>query len=746
MTALILDTFVKSTALLLAAAAIDLALARRASAAARHLLWALTVAALLLLPLAAALPGWHVRIPVARAGAAITAAPQGVIVDARSSLRASPTARPDALKTARPRGEVAAVSRPAGLGGAFALVALAGIYLAGVLVLAARVACEPLALRRLAAASRPIDGPAWRGALDDAVRQLGVARSVRLLESAQDIMPLTFGTSAPVIVVPAAAEGWSEDRRRAVLLHELAHVARFDCMVQRLTAAACALYWPHPGVWWAARRLRVERELACDDRVLGAGAGPREYAEHLLEIARAFGPSPAPATALGMIRARQLEGRMLAILDAARNRAALGRRGVTAAIAATAALCLPLAIVHAALVPFDPLVANGSAVERAGVAQSSPAPAQAEATGTWELRRTAARDTVQINIRTDQGSHGRTVGLDRLAGLPVDQIDGLNAPLHFPIRREAGTFTVDGVCRRGVCAGTFAFAPDAAFAEALATRGIGRPSPQESLSLAIADVGVAYLDALAAAGYAKPDVPMLVRAAQHGVDADYLHGMTALGYRAGSLDALITLRDHGVDSVFIRGMEAAGYAHLSAEELRVARDHGADPEYARGMTALGFPAMSLSSLIEARDHGVEPEYVRGMQALGYRLTLDEYRRARDHGVGAEYARGLASLGYPTLTIDALLTARDHGVDPEYVRGMAELGYKGVPLQDLVRLRDHGVDPEYVRRLQRAGSPHLSVDEVIQRRDRGEEDPDAAVQAIASRLRAVWRNVNAWLRG
>ena len=73
--------------------------------------------------------------------------------------------------------------------------------------------------------------------------------------------------------------------------------------------------------------LRVERELACDDRVLAAGAPARDYAGHLLEIAHAFGGAPAPATALGMARARQLEHRLLAILDAARNRAALRRRG-----------------------------------------------------------------------------------------------------------------------------------------------------------------------------------------------------------------------------------------------------------------------------------------------------------------------------------------------------------------------------------------------------------------------------------
>src|SRR5206468_10016735 len=145
-------------------------------------------------------------------------------------------------------------------------------------------------------------------------------RPVRLLRSLHEVMPLTFGTLAPTIVLPASAADWTADRRRAVLLHELAHVARRDCLVQRVAALACAVYWPHPGVWFAARRLRIERELACDDRVLGAGAAARDYAGHLLELAHALGRAPAPATALGMARPPQLEHRLLAILDAARNR------------------------------------------------------------------------------------------------------------------------------------------------------------------------------------------------------------------------------------------------------------------------------------------------------------------------------------------------------------------------------------------------------------------------------------------
>src|SRR6185503_12449308 len=100
---------------------------------------------------------------------------------------------------------------------------------------------------------------------------------------------------------------------------ELAHVVRHDCLTQLLAAVACAVYWFHPGVWWAARRLRVERELACDDRVLASGTPAPDYAAHLLDLAYALGRTRTPVLAVSMARPPQLEGRMLAVLDTARN-------------------------------------------------------------------------------------------------------------------------------------------------------------------------------------------------------------------------------------------------------------------------------------------------------------------------------------------------------------------------------------------------------------------------------------------
>ena len=716
MSPFVLDIIVRASAVLAAAALADVVLRRRASAATRHLVWTVAFAALLALPAASSvLPELTVPIPIARPVAPrvgpTAILPSNAVVSHDAAAGAVPVLCLEGRERCKPDTAAAGVSALASvarLTPGVAIAALYALYAAGVILLLVRLVLEPFALRRLTRTSSDVTAAAWRRLCDGAAAELSVSRTVRLVRSEREVMPLTFGTIAPTIVLPASADQWTEDRRRAVLLHELAHVARRDCLVQRIAACACALYWPHPGVWWAAKRLRTERELACDDRVLASGAAARDYAGHLLEIAHAFRTAPAPATALGMARPRQLERRLLAILDDARHRGAPGRGRGSVLVVVAIALFLPMAAVRGALMPIGP----------ASPAQS-PASGPQEFTGTWEVHPSRDPAQVQLTIRSGQSTHGRTMALadlERLAGTTLASA----STVHFPIRRDAGTFTIDGLCRNRACAGTFVFEPSATFGAELAKRGIGRPTPQDQFSLAASDIGLAYLDTLAAAGYATPDVRTLVRAAQHGVDGGYVKDMAALGYRLGTLDVLIRLRDHGVDPEYVRGMAANGLAKLSADDLVRGRDHGVDPEYVRGLAALGFRGLGLDALVGARDHGVDPEYIRDMQSLGHKLTIDGYTRTRDHGVDPEYVRGLGSLGYGGLTADALIGARDHGVDPEYVRAMGELGYKGTPLDSMIRMRDHGVDPTYVRRLQQRGMSNLSVDEIIRRRDRGDD--------------------------
>jgi beta-lactamase regulating signal transducer with metallopeptidase domain len=287
-------------ALLLAMSWLGAVLLRRGTAAARHQIWALGVAGALLLPLLCrVLPS----LPL----------PQGIpAIGADGSLLATAVVVTGGLTTS------AEPSWPSWL---------AITWAAGALLVSLRFLRGHLAARRLSRAAEPAHAEAWLSARREAQASLAMTGDVGLGRSEAIKSPMTIGVLRPRVLLPAAADGWSPQRLRAVLVHELGHVRRHDTLIQLGAQLACALYWWNPLAWLAAARLRVEREHACDDLVLGAGIRPSSYAADLLEVARGISPDEAAhAGAICMVDLSWTEARLRRILDAAAPRGPLATR------------------------------------------------------------------------------------------------------------------------------------------------------------------------------------------------------------------------------------------------------------------------------------------------------------------------------------------------------------------------------------------------------------------------------------
>jgi beta-lactamase regulating signal transducer with metallopeptidase domain len=261
------------------------------------------------------------------------------------------------------------------------LTALTALWVGVALLLLARLAFGALVLAGIVRRATPLTTSDWTRPLLEAADRLSLDRAPRLLLSDRLPMPFACGLVWPAIVLPAAAAEWTDRRRRAVLCHELAHLRRLDLLLNALGQVACAVWWFHPLVWAAARRLRLESERACDDLVLGVGTRPSEYADHLLQIVCGAARARTPAIALPMAQRREFEGRMLAILERGARREPASRRH--SALLATAALALVV-----------PLAALGTAVRAAapgGTMGPTDATGAVEATDTTGT--TATRDT-----------------------------------------------------------------------------------------------------------------------------------------------------------------------------------------------------------------------------------------------------------------------------------------------------------------------------------------------------------------
>lgn len=144
---------------------------------------------------------------------------------------------------------------------------------------------------------------------------------VRLAVSKEMRVPMTWGVLNPVIVIPATVESGCRSRLHAALEHELAHVRHLDAARRWLGTMACALWWPLPLIWLAARAWRHEQERACDDSVILAGHDAGDYAAQLVEAACQSGShSCPPVSALVMAMPAGLEQRLRSIVSPSLSR------------------------------------------------------------------------------------------------------------------------------------------------------------------------------------------------------------------------------------------------------------------------------------------------------------------------------------------------------------------------------------------------------------------------------------------
>ncbi|HEY2512945.1 MAG TPA: penicillin-binding transpeptidase domain-containing protein [Polyangiaceae bacterium] len=351
------------SAFVLAAALLAMPLLRRGASATRRLVLAVALASALALPaLSAALPAWRVEAPA-------------LVAPVRGKLVAEAVTIGEALAfTPAPASSSAAAASPR-----VSLLQVAGsVWAFGALLLLARLTANLVRARDAVRRAGP--APAWERARLRAERVTGVRLLVR--ETPELDAPAVFGVFTPLVLVPPSASHWDEQRRYHVLLHEMAHVRRADCVVQIVSDLAVALHWFDPLAWLCARQLRVEREHAADDAALDYGARPSSYAEDLLAVAGAL---PAPAGALGMGEPARLSARIGAVLATGRNRAPLGSAKTTAVVTAASSAVLALACATPAAVSGAHTSSSGPIA--AGAAGSSIDPA-IQAIADEELERT----------------------------------------------------------------------------------------------------------------------------------------------------------------------------------------------------------------------------------------------------------------------------------------------------------------------------------------------------------------------
>ncbi|HUP48255.1 MAG TPA: M56 family metallopeptidase [Thermoanaerobaculia bacterium] len=304
----VLDASIKGSILIVLVAAIFALAGSRFDPRWRHLLWVVVLVRLLIPYAPAASWSLYGLMPAQERMAAPEAAPPQRI--------AMPAFAPG-------RAEVVEIApRQAFLAGPWLL----GIWLTGVLLLAARTLVASIRTQLVVgrAGRRAAADPLLEGIVAGFRRELGIGRRVRIVESDLVRTPALHGLIRPVILLPAGlSASFSAAELRNVVLHELWHLRRLDVAVSWLLSAAQTLHWFNPLVWFAAARIREERELACDELALSLLEEEERtgYGMTILKLLERFrAPAPIPAL-IGIVNHKQKMKRRLTMIASFTNRA-----------------------------------------------------------------------------------------------------------------------------------------------------------------------------------------------------------------------------------------------------------------------------------------------------------------------------------------------------------------------------------------------------------------------------------------
>jgi beta-lactamase regulating signal transducer with metallopeptidase domain len=603
---------------------------RRAAPAVRYRLAALTLLLMVLLP---AVTFWRARMT---AGVGAERQPHAL----------GATAGPASLADPLPAGRVSPLDARLGRRIEPLLPFLVALWGAGVVLVSLRSIGGWAVAQRFRRTGLTSAAPAIEELALQLARRLRVSAPVRLCQSALVQVPTVIGALRPMILLPACAvTGLSTEQLELILAHELAHVRRADYLVNLLQTAAETLLFYHPGVWWVSHRMRLERELCCDDLAIAACGNPAGYARALAELEELRPDQPAFAMAAS---GGSLLARIARLAGAPEPQTPRGLASLLAAGALTAALgtvSFLFAAPAAAPAATEPTPAAHAAPE------ASPAPRP----------RAAAQPRPEPRAATP-APEARAFPLPRIlelaqAGVTPEYVDEMSS-LGYP------TLSVD---------------------QLLALRSQG--------------VGPEFVRGLGAEGFAKLTPDQLISLRSQGVSPQFVHGLKAQGLENLSLSDLIDLRSQGVDPEFVEGMKRAGYASLSVQQLVTLRSQGIGSEYVTELKALGYTELALMRLIALRSNGVTPQYIREMAELGHKqLEIPMLIGLRSHGVTPDFVRGLKELGYSDLAAGMLIELRDHGVTPDFVRELRDAGFERLTAGELIQLRDSGVRGELLKRL------------------------------------------------
>ena len=469
---------------------------------------------------------------------------------------------------------------------------LVWLWIAGVVILSLRALGGYVVLQRmLREKCTPLAG-ALRARCAELEASLGIGMRIRYLQSSVAKTPAAVGWLRPVVLLPITAlSGLTPAQLEAVIVHELAHIKRFDCLINVFQIFAETVLFYHPAVWWVNRFVRHERENCCDDVAVELSGDPGNYARAL---ALMEGWRSAPAWALG-VNGGVLKARVGRILGLDIVKSAVPQGG----LAMIGCLCVAGAILSAATL--------GHAF--AGPAQDSPA--------------------APVVVPTPPAAPTPAPVMPR----PTVPAMTRPAPVAVPTPPAPPEMASDWDDKDEAQAPDTGKSHDGSYIDALKAAGVNDLSVDKLIALKIQGVTPEYVKAMRAAGFDASAGELIAMKVQ-GVSADYVKRVRAAGWRDISTGQLIAMKVQDIDPAQAAEFKREfGFEDFSFGQMMAFQTQGITPAYVRGLRSAGFKDLSTGQIIAAKVQGITPEFLRKVRKHGFsNLSLHQLIALKVAGV------------------------------------------------------------------------------------------------------------------
>lgn len=203
-----------------------------------------------------------------------------------------------------------------------------------------------------------------------------------------------------------------------------------------------------------------------------------------------------------------------------------------------------------------------------------------------------------------------------LVGLDLAGFRGPGSrPLSFAIVREAGRLDCSGHGGESYAGGFCNFTANPAFTQLLESRGIGRPTDEQSFGLMAVNARREVIDAVAAAHYPTPTIDNLMALSALGVDGGYIGEMARAGYRPRAIDTLIEFKALNITPAWIGAFVRIGYGNLPADELVQLKALDITPDFIAGFDRIGYRHLPVDQLVQLKALNITPEFVQRVAAV-----------------------------------------------------------------------------------------------------------------------------------